>query len=70
MKASLPFDLEFIADTPYRGDGPELIIFDLFAKSFDMHIHSAGIADIFIAPDMIQELFPGKYLIGRRSKKI
>ena len=30
-----------------------------------MDIYGAGIADIFITPDMIQQLFSGKYLIGR-----
>ena len=35
-----------------------------------MYVHGSGIADIFITPDMIQELFPGEYLIGRGCQKV
>ena len=46
------------------------MIFDLLAETLDMHIHGTGITDIFIAPDVIQELFPCKNLIGRSCQEI
>jgi succinylglutamate desuccinylase len=39
------------------------MIFDLLAETLDMHIHGTGITDIFIAPDLIQKLFSGEYMI-------
>ena len=34
----LMFYFKFIPNTPDRGKGPVLIIFDFLPKSFDMHI--------------------------------
>ena len=64
------FNLKFIADPPYSGDGPGWMILDLFTETFDMYVYGAGVADIFIAPDVIQKLFPGKYLVGRGCQEI
>jgi hypothetical protein len=58
------FYLEFVTDSPDSGQTPRLVIFDLLAKTFNMYIDCSGIADVFIAPDMIQKLFSCKYLIG------
>ena len=35
-----------------------------------MNIYCAGVADVFIAPDLIQKLFSCKYLIWRSSQKV
>ena len=57
------FHLEFISDPPDGGQTPGIVILDLFPQPCDMNIYRAGIPDIFIAPDMIQKLLSGKYLI-------
>ena len=36
---------------------------ELLTETFDVHIHGTGITDIFIAPDLIQKLFSGEYMI-------
>ena len=46
------------------------MVFDFFSQTLDMYIHGTGITDIFIAPDLIQKLFPGKNMIGRGSEEI
>ena len=38
------FHLEFVADAPDSGDGPFLMILDLFTEPFDMDIYGTGIA--------------------------
>ncbi len=54
------FYLKFVSDSPYGGNGPVRIVFDLFTKTFDMNVYStAGITDVFITPDVIQKLFNG-----------
>ena len=35
-----------------------------------MYVYGSGVTDIFIAPDMIQELLPGEYLIGGGGEEI
>ena len=35
-----------------------------------MYVYSSGVTDIFITPDMIQELLPCKYLIGGGGEEI
>ena len=40
------------------------MVLDLLPETFDVHIDRAGITDVFIAPDVIQELFAGEYLVG------
>ena len=35
-----------------------------------MYVHSAGVADVFIAPDMVQELFSCKNLVRRGCQEI
>lgn len=62
--------LEFISDAPYGGQRPICMILDLLTQAFNMDIHGAGIADIFVTPDMIQKLFSGEYLVGRGSQEI
>lgn len=54
---------EFIADAPDGADLPVGMILDLLTETFDVYIHGTGITDIFIAPDLIQELFSGEYMV-------
>ena len=35
-----------------------------------MHVYGPGVADVLIAPDVVQKLLPGKYLIGRGGQKV
>lgn len=60
----LPLYFEFVANPPYCGDGPVGVVFNLFTETFDMYVHGAGVAYILIAPDVVQKLFPGEYLVG------
>ena len=46
------------------------VVLDFFSQAFDVNVDSTGVTDVFIAPDMIQKLFSGEYLVWRRSKKI
>ena len=46
------------------------MIFDLFSKTFDVDIHSPGVADVFVSPDLIEKLFSCKHLIRRSCKEI
>ena len=45
---------KLVSNAPYGGKFPAIMIFDLLAETFDVHIDGTGIADIFIAPDLIQ----------------
>ena len=56
-------NFEFVANPPYRRNAPGLVIFKFFAETLDMYIHSSCVSDIFISPDVVEELFSGKYLI-------
>ena len=40
------------------------MIFDFFAQTFNVNVYSSGIANIFVAPDVVQKLLSGEYLIG------
>ena len=40
------------------------MIFDLFPETFDMYVNGAGVTDILVAPDVIQKLLSGEYLVG------
>ena len=62
--------LEFVADAPYRGNGPVGVILDFFPQTLDMYVHGAGVADVLVAPDVIQKLLAGKYLVGRCRQEI
>lgn len=42
----------------------------IFSETFDVDIYCAGIPDVFISPDVIQQLFAGKHLVGRSCKEI
>ena len=42
---------------PRSCDTPALMVIDLLAQTLDVNIHGTGIADIFIAPYLIQKLF-------------
>ena len=53
-----------IRDSPYSSQRPFIVIFNLFTETLDMYVYSSDVTDIFITPDMIQELLPCKYLIG------
>ncbi len=46
------------------------MILDLFPQPLDMHIHSPGIADILIPPDLIQKLLPGEHLVRGSRQEI
>ena len=40
------------------------MIFDFLSQSFDVYIYGTGVSDVFVAPDMVQKLFSGEYLVG------
>ena len=62
--------LEFVADSPDRGDFPVCMILDLFAQTLDVYVYRAGVANVFIAPDLIQKLFSGKKTwLGEAARK-
>ena len=46
------------------------MILDFFPQTLDMDIHGSGVADVFITPDMVQELLPGKDLVGGRGEEV
>ena len=46
------------------------MILDLFAQTLDVYVYRAGVANVFIAPDLIQKLFSGKNVVGRSCQKI
>ena len=35
-----------------------------------MYVHGAGVANVFIAPDIVEQLLPGEYLVRMGSQKI
>ena len=37
------------------------MIFDFFAQTFNVNVYSSGIANIFVAPDVVQKLLSGEY---------
>ena len=39
------------------------MVLDFFAETFDMNVYRAGIADVLIASDMVEELFSRKDLV-------
>ena len=45
------------------------MILDLLAETFDMNIYGTGIADVFVTPDLIQQLFSGEDLIWKDARK-
>ena len=57
--------LELISDTPYGGYAPGGMILDFFTQPFDVNVYCPGIADVLIAPDLVQELLPGENMVGR-----
>lgn len=61
--------LELVADSPDRGDFPVRVILDLFAQTLDVYVYRAGVANVFIAPDLIQKLFSGKTWLGEAARK-
>ena len=61
---------KFVTDSPYGAETPAVVILDLLAETFDMHIYGTGIADVFVTPDLIQQLFSGEDLIWRRCEEI
>ena len=64
------FYLKLVSDAPDSCDAPGWLVLDFLAETLYMHIDSAGVADIFIAPYVVQKLLPCKHLIWRRGKKI
>ena len=46
------------------------MILDLFPEPFDMDIDRAGVAEVLIAPDMVEQLLTGEDLIRGGSKEI
>ena len=46
------------------------VIFDFFPETFDMYVNGTCVTQIFIAPDVVQKLFPGEHLIWRGSEEI
>ena len=59
------FYLKFVSDAPDSCDAPGWLVLDFLAETLYMHIDSAGVADIFIAPYVVQKLLPRKHLIWR-----
>ena len=54
--------LEFVSYAPHGFNIPETVVLNaqFLPDTFDMGIHRAGIAEVFIALDRFQQLFPGK----------
>ena len=52
------FYLKLVSDAPDSCDAPGWLVLDFLAETLYMHIDSAGVADIFIAPYVIQKLLP------------
>ena len=46
------------------------MILDFFAETFNVNVHRSGVSNVLISPDMVQQLLPGKYLVGRGGQKI
>ena len=46
------------------------MISDLLPETLDVDVHGTGVADILVAPDVVEKLLSGKHLIGRGSQKI
>ena len=46
------------------------MILDLFAQPLDVHVHGPGVAQVLVAPDVIQELFSGKHLVGGGREEV
>src|SRR5699024_3212620 len=59
-----------VSDAPDRADGPAFAVLDLFAETLDMYVYRAGIANVLIAPDVVEKLLPGKYLVGGGGQEI
>ena len=60
---SSSFHFKLISNAPYRSDPPVVMVLDLFTQTFDVYVYSPGVPNVFIAPDVVQKLFPGKNLI-------
>ena len=54
---------KLVSNAPYGGKAPFVVIFDLFAKSFDMNIDGSRVDDVFVTPDAVKKLFSCKYLV-------
>ena len=61
---------EFIPDTPDSGYAPFVMIFNFFAKTFDVNVYSTRVTNIFISPNLIQKLFTCIYMVGTGRQKI
>ena len=48
---------------------PVRVIAYFFTKSLNVNVNCSGIADIFIAPDLVEKLFSCKYLIIHRKNE-
>ena len=61
-----------ITDPPFSMHIPGLawIALDLLPQPSDMHIHSAHIPRIFIAPNKIEQILSAIYLIGMMHKQL
>jgi len=46
------------------------VILDLLAETLDVHVNSARVADVVVAPDLVQQLIPCKYMVWRCSEKV
>lgn len=57
------FDLKLVSYAPDSCEAPLRVVFDLLTKTLDMNVNGTGIADVFIAPDMVEKLLSGKHLV-------
>ena len=46
------------------------VILDLLPQAFDVHVHSAGVPNVFVSPQLIQELFPGEDMVGGGGQEV
>ena len=57
--------LELIAHAPDGLEGPLVAhALQLFPQALDVNIHRPGVAEVIKAPDLVQELVPGKDPVG------
>ena len=70
MKALYLLLFKFIPDAPDGLKLPVVILAQLFADAFDMHIHRTGIAEKVKPPDLLEQLLARKNLARMGRKKV
>ena len=67
---TLLFDLKLVTNAPDGAESPGWMILDLFPQPLNMDVDGPGVSDVFISPDLVEELFPCEHLIRGRSQEI